>query len=49
MKSNVDRITYYTRKAVQFSCIPFHLRKPGSLRFRRLMTYKEELNRRLFK
>lgn len=41
MKTQTDRIVFYTRKAAQFSRIPIHLRKLGSLRFKRLMAYKE--------
>ncbi len=43
MKTNVDRIQYYTRKAAQLSS----LRRPGSLRFYRLMEYKSALAERL--
>ena len=47
MKTNVERIRYYIRKAAQFSTIPVTKRKPGSLRFKRLMAYKAALNKRI--
>ena len=47
MKTNVERIRFYTRKAAQFSTIPIAQRRPGSLRFRRLMAYKAALNKRI--
>jgi hypothetical protein len=53
MKTNVDRIRYYTRKANEYSARSFDYtrrrtdRKPPANRFQRLMTYKGALANRL--
>ncbi|MFK7695917.1 hypothetical protein [Paenibacillus sp. HJGM_3] len=45
MKTSVQRIAYYTRKAAKLSADKG--RRPNSLRYRRLMAYKAALNKRL--
>jgi hypothetical protein len=47
-KTNVQRIVYYTRKVAQWSEIPI-FEKAGwrKGRYKRLMAYKTEMNRRI--
>jgi len=53
MKTNVDRIRYYTRKANEYSALRFDQvrgrtnRRGSCYRFQRLMTYKSALAERL--
>jgi hypothetical protein len=53
MKTNVDRIRYYTRKANEYSALRFDQvrgrpsRRGSCYRFPRLMRYKSALNARL--
>jgi len=44
-KNEVDRIRFYVRKAAQYSKAPVSTRKLGSVRFQRLMAYKEAMHR----
>lgn len=46
-KTHADRVIFYLRKTIEFTSIPIQHKKPGSLRFKRLMAYNDAVSKRI--